>query len=226
MLWNEGANRMKFSIAAGPSGAVQTAGLAGLGWFAGSTMKRQFFRRLAAQAPRLCLLAALLSTAGPAAAQTPVDALPEVQRLVALPDLPAALRAAEAALARLKAEGRQDARLVFTRGVILMDLQRDEQAEAVFRQMTQDYPQLAEPYNNLAALHARAGRWDAARSALEAALRNDPAHLLARENLGDVYLQLALQSWRAAVSAAQPNLDLQRKLRHGAALAQRPAPTP
>jgi tetratricopeptide (TPR) repeat protein len=88
----------------------------------------------------------------------------------------------------------------------------------LFVAMTQQFPSLPEPYNNIALLHARAGRWDAARGALEAALRNHPGHRVARENLGDVHLQLALQAWDAAASnAAGP--ALQHKLKVGRELA-------
>jgi Tfp pilus assembly protein PilF len=110
----------------------------------------------------------------------------------------------------------------FALGVLLIDQGADSEALDLFVTMTQQFPSLPEPYNNLALLHARAGRWDAARVALEAALRNDPGHRVARENLGDVHLQLALQAWEtafesAADSAAGP--ALQRKLKLGRELA-------
>lgn len=148
-----------------------------------------------------------------AAAQT--DELRDIQRLIAGGDYNAALQ-------RLDAAGKRrdsDARLAFLRGVVLMDLKRDDEAMAAFVAMTQQYPQLPEPYNNVAALHAKAGRWEPARVALEAALRNDPSHLLARENLGDVYLQLAIQSWRSAQSPSHAGAGLQRKIRLASELA-------
>jgi tetratricopeptide (TPR) repeat protein len=106
----------------------------------------------------------------------------------------------------------------FALGVLLIDRQADDEAMDLFIAMTQQFPSLPEPYNNIALLHARAGRWDAARLALEAALRNDPGHRVARENLGDVHLQLAVQAWAAAASgAAGP--ALQHKLKLGRELA-------
>ncbi len=89
----------------------------------------------------------------------------------------------------------------------------------LFVAMTQQFPGLPEPYNNIALLHARAGRWEAAREALENALRNDPGHRVARENLGDVHLQLAIQAWEAAAGAGAGNPALQRKLKIGRELA-------
>jgi Tfp pilus assembly protein PilF len=106
----------------------------------------------------------------------------------------------------------------FALGVLLIDRQADAEAMDLFVAMTQQFPSLPEPYNNIALLHARAGRWDAARVALEAALRNDPGHRVARENLGDVHLQLAVQAWDTAASgAAGP--ALQHKLKLGRELA-------
>jgi tetratricopeptide (TPR) repeat protein len=105
-----------------------------------------------------------------------------------------------------------DARQRFHYGVLLLELEHDAQALDVFQRLSEDFPELPEPYNNIALLHARAGRLDAARQALETALRNDPSYRPARLNLGDVLLRLALQSWEAAAAAAPPDAALQRKL--------------
>lgn len=133
----------------------------------------------------------------------------DIQRLIGAGRLAEALARSSAAVASPTA----DARVRFLHGVVLMDLQRDAEAQRIFETLTQSHPQLPEPFNNLATLHARAGRWDLARAALETALRNDPRHALVRENLGDVYLQLALQSWRAASDAGRSDGLLRRKIR-------------
>ncbi len=135
------------------------------------------------------------------------DAADDVQKLLAQGNLPAALQRAVAA-----AQG-ADARLRFLHGVVLMDLKRDAEALLLFTALAQDYPQLPEPLNNIAAIHSRSGRWELARVSLETALRNDPSHLLVRENLGDVYLQLALSSWQGAALPSRPDPILQRKIR-------------
>jgi Tfp pilus assembly protein PilF len=102
---------------------------------------------------------------------------------------------------------------------MLIDARQDAEAMELFVAMTEQFPSLPEPFNNIALLHARAGRWDAAREALESALRNDPGHRIARENLGDVHLQLALQAWGAA-AAGNGGPALQRKLKIGRELAE------
>lgn len=88
-----------------------------------------------------------------------------------------------------------DANMRFLRGVILMDLKRDDEAIDVFSALTQEFPNLAEPYNNLGVLMSRQGRYGEARDALELAIRSNPAFALAHENLGDVYIALAAQSF-------------------------------
>jgi tetratricopeptide (TPR) repeat protein len=130
----------------------------------------------------------------------------------------AALALADSSLKR----GSSSVRLQFLRGVALMELRRDAAALEAFTLLAQEHPQLPEPYNNIAALQARAGQWELARQALETALRNDPAHAIARENLGDVHLQLALQAWRTArlPQPAPGDPALNRKIRVATALSE------
>lgn len=149
-----------------------------------------------------------------------LDGLSKALCLLVLPALLAAGGAlnaapADAALqqaAEAAAAAPQNASLRFRHGLALLDLKRDDEALQVFERLTQDFPELPEPYNNIALLHVRAGRLEPARLALEAALRNDPAHALARRNLGDVYLLLALQAWEAAAEALPADRALQQRL--------------
>lgn len=126
---------------------------------------------------------------------------------------------AAAALVRLEAatpEQAREPRIRFLRGVLLAELGRPEEAANVYTGLTQDFPELADPYNNLAVLKAAQGRLDEARVALEAALRADPAHREARENLGDVYVRLALRLWEGlgpAPGRREADAELARKLR-------------
>jgi Flp pilus assembly protein TadD len=152
-------------------------------------------------------LACAVSLLAPLAAWA--DASADVQRFITQGNLAAALQRAEAAVAAKTV----DARLRFLHGVVLLDLKRDAEALQMFNALAQDYPQLPEPYNNIAAIHSRSGHWDLARAALEIAQRNDPSNLLVRENLGDAYLQLALASWQGSARADRPDPILQRKIR-------------
>ena len=85
-------------------------------------------------------------------------------------------------------------------------------AIATLNLITEDYPELPEPHNNLAVLYAAQGQLDKAKSALETALRINPAYATAHENLGDVYAQLASQSYSRALQLQAGNTALPQKL--------------
>ncbi len=154
------------------------------------------------RAPSLVLLLLGLATGIQAA---PAD---EVRALMGRGDSLAALAAADRAV---QAQPR-DATLRFLRGVVLMELRRDDEAVQAFTQLTHEYPELPDPYNNLALLHARAGRLESAREALQSALLANPSHRAARANLGQIHLLLAAQAWDQAANASPPDAELQRKL--------------
>lgn len=107
----------------------------------------------------------------------------------------------------------RDPGLHFLKARMLMDAKRVPEARTEYERLTQDFPELPEPFNNLAAIYADEGRLDLARSLLETALRNDPAYLTAQQNLGDVHARLALRSYQAAASAPRVDEGLQRKLK-------------
>ncbi len=106
----------------------------------------------------------------------------------------------------------RDAQTRFVHGVVLMELHRDAEALELFTRVAQEFPELPEPLNNIALLHARAGRLDAARLALESALRNDPAHRQARANLAEVHLMLAVAAWEHLAQAAPLEARVARRL--------------
>jgi len=109
------------------------------------------------------------------------------------------------------AQNTSDPRLRFLKGLTLRQLQRTDDALAVFTTLTQDYPELPEPYNNLAVLHAARGQYDKARTALEMAIKLNPNYALAHENLGDVYAMLAAQSYARALRLDSYNPALASK---------------
>lgn len=155
---------------------------------------------------RPCILAAALwATALTAHAQ---DAR-EIERLFRGGDTAQALRKAD----ELITQRPRDAAMRFQRGVMLSELKRTAEAVDAFTRMTEDFPDLPEPYNNLAVLHAAQGQIDRARELLETALRHDPAYLTAHENLGDVYVRLALRAYERAAPGGRAEAMLQRKLR-------------
>ena len=106
----------------------------------------------------------------------------------------------------------QDAEARFTRGLALVKLSRSDDAVKVFADLTRDYPQLPEPYNNLAVLYAQQGDYEKARDALEAALATHPSYATAHENLGDIYAALAGAAYNRALMLDQGNQIVRNKL--------------
>jgi tetratricopeptide (TPR) repeat protein len=106
----------------------------------------------------------------------------------------------------------QDAEARFTRGLALVRLDRSKDAIKVFADLTRDYPQLPEPYNNLAVLYAAQGDYEKARDALQAALATHPSYATAHENLGDIYAALAGAAYNRALQLDESNQVLRRKL--------------
>jgi Flp pilus assembly protein TadD len=125
----------------------------------------------------------------------------------------------------------KDAQMRFLKSVILADVGRSAEAQVILQQLVQDYPELAEPHNNLAAIHASAGDYGKSRAELEEAIRLNPTYAPAHENLGDVHTLLATQSYARALRLEPANPSLPRKIallrQLTAAVPQaRPAPTP
>ena len=131
----------------------------------------------------------------------------------------------------------RDPQMRFLRGVIQTEAGRPADAITTFNKLTEDYPELPEPYNNLAVLYAGQSQFDKARAALEMAIRTNPSYATAHENLGDVYAKLASQAYSKALqldagnTGVQPKLALIRELfapgaRTTQAQARVPAPAP
>ncbi len=90
-------------------------------------------------------------------------------------------------------------------------LGQTQAAMDTLRALTQAYPELPEPHNNLAALLVRENRHDEALAALQAALRARPDYALALENLGDLHLALAAQAFARARLVLPAQTRLQTK---------------
>jgi Flp pilus assembly protein TadD len=113
----------------------------------------------------------------------------------------------EPALAKIQAHLAQrprDPQMRFWQAVLLTRQGKREQAMQVYTALTQDFPELAEPHNNLGVLQAANNDIDLAQRSFELALRADPQHALAHENLADVLLRQALRHYQRAAQAPAP----------------------
>lgn len=93
----------------------------------------------------------------------------------------------------------RDPQMRLFKGVIQRETGRPAEALTTFTRLSEDHPELPEPYNNLAVIHAAQGQYDKARVALEKALRTNPSYATAHENLADVYARLASQAYSKAL---------------------------
>jgi Flp pilus assembly protein TadD len=99
--------------------------------------------------PTACLALCIGLIACPA---TRADELSDVQRLHYAGQTAAAMQRADQFLTTTP----KDPQMRFLKGVMLSDSKRDSEAIVQFQKLTEDYPDLAEPYNNLATLYAAA----------------------------------------------------------------------
>jgi Flp pilus assembly protein TadD len=106
----------------------------------------------------------------------------------------------------------RDPQMRFLKGVAQAQAGRTQDAIGTYTQLTEEYPELPEPYNNLAVLYAGQSQFDKARIALEGAVRANPSYATAHENLGDVYARLATQSYAKAQQLDATNASVPPKL--------------
>jgi len=165
-------------------------------------------RRLTMAAACAMVLAGL-----PALAQS--DDVAEVNRLLRAGQYSEALGKADQALAAKP----KDPQLRFLKGVIQTESGKTADAMVTFTKLTEDFPELPEPYNNLAVLYANLNQLEKARTALEMAVRTKPDYATAHENLGDIHAKLAGQSYlraqqldKAVATSVAPKLKLLREL--------------
>ena len=106
----------------------------------------------------------------------------------------------------------KDAQARFLKGLILTEQGKTADAIKIFSALTDDYPDLPEPYNNLAVLYAGQGQYDKAKQLLEKAISTHPSYSTAHENLGDIYAKMASQAYDRALQLDHGNAATQTKL--------------
>jgi tetratricopeptide (TPR) repeat protein len=162
-------------------------------------LRNRLRRTLLALGTTLLCLAAPLASA---------DDLQDAQQLLQSGQRDQALERVD----RVLAEKPKDAQARFLKGVILTEQGKQAEAIDVFTGLTRDYPNLPEPYNNLAVIYAGQGQYEKARTALEQSIRTHPSYATAYENLGDVYAKLASQAYGKALQLDATNTGAQNKL--------------
>jgi tetratricopeptide (TPR) repeat protein len=132
-----------------------------------------------------------------------------VQELIETGELDEAMEVANAYIA----DNPQDPRMRFLKGLILTNKSAWQGAIKEFRTLSNDFPDLPAPLNNLAVVYAETGNYDLAQEALKEALAINPAYASAHENLGDIYVTLAALSYRQATSHDEKQQSARAKLK-------------
>lgn len=178
------------------------------------------------------LLGFAVALAGPAAAQTPAPQSSDLpaSRTGLMPGRPMAPSASPELIEAREFVARQqwreaadrveanlakrprDPQWRFLQGVLFAEIGKTAEAMSVFELLTEDFPELAETYNNLAALYVDQNDLQKARLLLERAVQNRPDYALAHENLADVYSRLAISAYQKAAKANQPSPSVRLKL--------------
>ena len=164
--------------------------------------------RLPAPLRLLALSVAVSAALNAPLAMAQAEDYAEVNRLLRAGQMSEALSKADAFLAGKP----RDPQMRFLKGVIQTESGKTSEAITTFTKLTEDYPELPEPYNNLAVLYAGQSQFDKARAALEMAIRTNPSYATAHENLGDVYAKLASQAYSKALQLDASNTGVQPKL--------------
>jgi tetratricopeptide (TPR) repeat protein len=143
-----------------------------------------------------------------AAAAVHADEVQDISRMMRQGQLPQSLERIDKFLAGKP----RDAQGRFLKGLILTEMNRPAEAIQVFAKLSEDYPELPEPYNNLAVLYASQGQYEKARTSLESSIRTHPSYATAHENLGDIYAKLASQAYDKALQLDSSNTGAKTKL--------------
>lgn len=106
----------------------------------------------------------------------------------------------------------KDLQAMFIRAVMLAEQNKRDEAIKAFTEITEKYPNLPEPFNNLAVLYADQGQYDKAKKALESAIKTHPSYATAHENLGDIYAKMASEAYDKALQLDTSNTRAQGKL--------------
>ena len=138
---------------------------------------------------------------------TPSQITTHIERLISDGKNQEALAMIEQREAQIKDQRGTDVQLMFQRARVLAALGRTDEAVNVYTEMTDRFPELPEPWNNLAVLYAQQGNLDQAHEALDMALRANPNYAEARANMGDIQLMMALRTYRNAANQGVPGMD-------------------
>lgn len=132
----------------------------------------------------------------------------DVRKLLRQAKYPQALQLLNKALAT----NPRDPQMRFWQGFVFEQLGQPDMALQVYLDLTREYPELAEPFNNLGVIYAAKGDYPNAKASLDAALRANPNYASAHENMGDLLVNMARQSYERSLAIDAKQRGLTQKI--------------
>lgn len=141
--------------------------------------------------------------------ETSTQAVQRLENMIAQGQAESALAEIDQRLEQRRASALSgvDARLVFLRARALAVVGRLDEAREAYEAMTVQFPELPEPWNNLAAIYVAQQEPALAYEALQMAVRTNPDYAVAYANMGDVLLMLAMQAYDKAAQLGSADAD-------------------
>ncbi len=106
----------------------------------------------------------------------------------------------------------RDPQMRFWQGFIFEQMGQPDMALQIYLDLTREYPELAEPFNNLGVIYASKGDYPNAKAALDNALRANPNYAAAHENMGDLLVNMARQSYERSLSIEPKQRGISQKI--------------
>ena len=132
----------------------------------------------------------------------------DVRKLLRQAKYPQALLLVNKALAT----NPRDPQMRFWQGFIFEQLGQPDMALQAYLDLTREYPELAEPFNNLGVIYAAKGDYPNAKAALDNALRANPNYAAAHENMGDLLVNMARQSYERSMAIDTKQRGISQKI--------------
>ncbi len=106
----------------------------------------------------------------------------------------------------------RDPQMRFWQAFIFEQLGQADMALQAYLDLTREYPELAEPFNNLGVIYASKGDYPNAKAALDNALRANPKYAAAHENMGDLLVNMARQSYEQSLLVEAKQRGIAQKI--------------
>ena len=106
-------------------------------------------------------------------------------------------------ISTILADNKDDFRALLLKGNVNKLMGNTDQAVSIFKELIEQYPQMPEPYNNLAVLYADTGQTALAVETLQQVFSTSHSYSAAFNNLRNLYNEMASSAYREALDIKQ-----------------------